>query len=121
MSSHDPKAVIDVMLQSLEGPLGKSMPGLGRIWIVEVAALLALRGREEAACVVLGGLPGVDPLSPVMWPFAPKEFRAVLDALPDRLGQERWAALLAKGAGMSSEELIATVRAEANLLPSRMP
>jgi predicted ATPase len=120
VSSLDPKTVIDVMLESLEGPLGRSRPGLGRIWIVEVAALLALGGREETACVVLGGLPRVAPPTSVLWPFAPKEFRAVLEALPDRIGRERWATLLAKGADMTSEELIVTVRAEAAHLPSRV-
>ncbi len=111
-NSLDTEEAVSAMLEALESPLGRSMPGLGGIGLVEVAALLALGGRADAACVLLGGVTGTGAPAPVLWPFAPKAFRGVLESLPGEVGEERWAALTRRGAAMSRNDQIAFARAE---------
>jgi hypothetical protein len=112
-----PRAAAEALLQSLESPLGRSLPGLSGVGFVEVAALLALGGRPDAAAVVLGGVSGSSRPSPVLWPFAPKQFRDALHSLPGEMDAPRWSDLTERGSAMTREQLLAFARAEASLLP----
>jgi predicted ATPase len=113
-----PRAAADALLTSLESPLGRSLPGLSAVGFVEIAALLALGGRPEAAAVVLGGVTGSSRPSPVLWPFAPKEFRDALHSLPGQLRASEWSVLTERGAALSKEQLLMFARAEARELPA---
>ncbi len=113
-----PKAAAEALLVAVEVPLGQQVPGVNRFTLFELAALLSLGGRIEAAAVLMGGGSGAYSSVLVLWPFAPVPFRNALRDVRTQLGEERWSELRNQGRAMTSDQLIAFARAEVEKLPS---
>jgi hypothetical protein len=115
--SLSPRVAAEALLDALESPLGQQVPGMSPIKLFEIAALLVIGGHPEPAAVILGSSSPSAMPTPVLWPFAPKEFRTALQQLPGLLGDGRWSDLRDQGNAMTPQGLLAFVRGEVAHLP----